>query len=77
MATWLTRRLNSVKIWAGRFTVRIEFKPQDCWVGVYWEGTVNNYRTLDSKNEWWVCIIPCFPIHIIYTKPYRDYFARH
>ena len=37
--------------------VRIEFKKQDFWIGAYW----------DSSNIW-ICLIPCFPIHISYNS---------
>ena len=45
--------------------VRVEFKPQDMWIGVYWEvdGSDDDFwRTIDI----WVCIIPTLPIHISY-----------
>lgn len=40
----------------------IKFKKQDCWIGIFW----NN----DSQKEThiWICLIPCFPIHIIKAK---------
>jgi hypothetical protein len=44
--------------------IRIEFKLQDCWIGAYWcrkfEG-LNLYSDLHI----YICLIPCFPIHII------------
>ena len=40
-------------IWWG---IRLEFKLQDFWMGVFWK---NNPRDIDI----WICIIPCFPIH--------------
>lgn len=41
--------------------VRLEFKLADMWVGVFWDkrGTALHI---------WLCIIPCFPIHITRTK---------
>lgn len=35
------------------YKIRIEFKPQDLWIGIYW--------------KWphvWICIIPMLPIHL-------------
>lgn len=37
--------------------VRIERKWQDCWIGVYWARS-------DDRLDVWVCLIPCFPVHI-------------
>lgn len=42
--------------------IRLEFKLQDCWVGIFWQGWVYN------AQETWICIIPMFPIHIIRLK---------
>jgi hypothetical protein len=38
--------------------IRIEFKLQDMWIGVYWQ---KKYACLHI----WICLVPCFPIHII------------
>ena len=45
-------------------TVRLEFKLEDLWVGIFWEVDV---WTVDI----WICIIPCFPIHIQRTERTR------
>lgn len=37
--------------------VRIEFKPQDLWVGVFWK---KNGPLLDV----WICLVPMLPIHV-------------
>jgi hypothetical protein len=43
-------------------TFRLEFKPQDLWVGAFW-------KTSSSSEGWrwhvdlWICLISCFPIH--------------
>jgi hypothetical protein len=47
-------------------SVKIEFIPNDLWVGIYWKRT---NAILDSgpsaaATDVYVCIIPCFPIHI-------------
>jgi hypothetical protein len=36
---------------------RLEFKPQDMWVGVFWK---KNGPLLDV----WICLLPMVPIHI-------------
>jgi hypothetical protein len=43
-----------------RWSWRIEFKPADIWIGVYWE-----------RRPWlhlWVCLLPMVPIHL-WRKP--------
>lgn len=37
--------------------VSIKWKPQDLWIGAYWE------RSLLGLTVW-VCIVPCLPIKI-------------
>lgn len=37
--------------------VRLEFKLEDMWRGAYW-------RKKDGILHVWICIYPCFPIHI-------------
>ena len=39
--------------------VRLEFKLEDFWVGVFWRGT-----RMPEMTDVWVCLIPCLPIHI-------------
>ena len=49
------------------YKVNIEFKKEDCWIGIYWR------RKINSLNIW-ICIIPCFPIHIRkYTPIHRRF----
>ena len=41
----------------GYLNIDVEFKLQDFWVGAYWKRGIH-------KFDIWICIIPCFPIHI-------------
>ena len=44
-----------------RWSVALEWKPQDLWVGVFWRrGREMGRRTTDL----WVCLVPMLPIHI-------------
>lgn len=43
------------------WSIGLEFKLQDVWVGFYWE---NSYEDFDI----WLCLIPCFPIHLLIIK---------
>lgn len=40
---------------------RLEFKLPDLWVGVFW-----NYKY--PFLEVWICLVPCFPIHIVWNN---------
>lgn len=55
-------------------TVRIEFKPQDLWVGVYWRVSkgVVDYKEWTYRNyDVWVCLLPTLPIHISWGRGVR------
>lgn len=45
--------------------VSIEFKLADCWIGIYWESTNDSYEVTTNA---YVCIVPCFPINIRWTR---------
>lgn len=47
--------------------LRIEWKPQDCWVGVFWEQS-------PFRLDIWVCVVPMLPLHFgwkgqVYAMP--------
>ena len=45
---------------------RLEWKPQDCWIGVFWK--TSHCETDDGKKPFvtdvWVCLLPMVPIHL-------------
>lgn len=53
--------------------VRIEFKPQDCWIGAFWKKTVTGRPHYSGDEHWWhdwdlwVCLLPMVPIHLSWT----------
>jgi hypothetical protein len=53
--------------WHGgdRLNVRLEWKPADLWIGVYWK--VKHYvgRPPAASLHIWICLLPCLPIHIV------------
>jgi hypothetical protein len=60
----------------GRQTwIALECHPADCWVGASWERRHTRYRTGTGvvTTEWhvWVCLVPCFPLHVIQTRGLR------
>ena len=53
--------------------IRIEFKLEDFWIGIFWKKNFDRYT--DIKKEYpytsiyiryqiWICVVPCFPVHI-------------
>jgi hypothetical protein len=40
-----------------RWFARLEWKPQDLWLGVFWKNKAP--RSLDV----WVCVLPMVPVH--------------
>ncbi len=42
---------------AFRFEVSLEFKVQDCWIGVYW-------AVRKAGVDVWICLLPMLPIHV-------------
>ncbi len=42
-------------------SIRLEFKLQDCWIGLYWK------RDQDRLHVW-LCVLPCVPLHIELTR---------
>lgn len=55
-----------------------EFKLEDMWIGVFWRKQVTHpmIDEMDTNHQFdlWICIIPCFPIHIQkkYQIKYND-----
>jgi hypothetical protein len=43
---------------------RLEFKLEDCWVGVFWRTTEahDNAKRVDV----WVCLLPMLPLHLVF-----------
>jgi hypothetical protein len=51
----MTRNILKVIV-TPRFSVALEFKPQDLWIGAYWQ-----------KGHCWICLLPMLPLHFAYT----------
>lgn len=41
----------------GSVWARFEFKLEDFWIGAFW-------RREAARWDIWVCLIPCFPLHL-------------
>lgn len=51
------------------FQLTLEFKPQDLWLGVYWNRGSRHSASSSgiqhvSVTDVWVCLLPCLPIHV-------------
>jgi len=48
--------------------IKFEFKIRDMWIGIYWTyGTIVLVYERKSYVQYdiWLCLVPCFPIHLI------------
>ncbi len=61
-------------------SVRILFKPQDLWVGVFWNVTKHQYvmptgnpavRIVAKEFSVYMCLLPCFPIRVRWIRGYK------
>jgi len=50
-----TRVLLSAR--AGRFSIALEWKLADLWVGLFF-----------TRTEAWLCLLPCLPIHVCWNR---------
>jgi hypothetical protein len=46
-----------------RWFFRIEFKPQDCWVGVFWRSGPRFPDFGPVAFDCWICVLPMIPLH--------------
>jgi hypothetical protein len=59
--------INAIKERIYQWTVCLEFKVQDCWIGCYWERYyIDSLEVLDI----WVCLIPMLSIHFQGSKEF-------
>lgn len=47
--------------------IKLEFKWQDMWVGIFYKRTTDRPAAMIVR-EWWICFVPCLPIHIEYVE---------
>lgn len=52
-------------------TIRLEFKPQDLWVGFFWRHRTyhdcQGYHVPDDLDLW-ICVVPMLPLHIRFIE---------
>ena len=53
------------------FTLSLEFKAADLWIGAYWTHRRDFPMTRWSRTDVWVCILPTLPIHLVLYLPHR------
>ncbi len=49
--------------------IRLEFKKEDCWIGMFWR---KQYSNIGTWIDIWICLIPMIPIHITYLKSLKQ-----
>lgn len=50
-----------------RWSVRLEAKPADLWMGAFWSSTTGptgRWAILDV----WVCLVPMLPVHLFFNR---------
>lgn len=46
-------------------TARFEFKPADCWIGLFWKcSRPSTFWQAGRPFELWICLVPMLPLHI-------------
>ena len=55
-----------------RWFVRIEWKPQDCWIGMFWKSGQRWPTFGPITFDCWVCVLPMLPIHFGYVSAVLD-----
>lgn len=66
----------------GTITASVEFKREDCWIGVFWRherhwaGTSpmmgNRPAGTAHVRHLWICVLPMLPIHIVQSWDVPD-----
>lgn len=65
----------SLKRVVRRFRVRVVWKLEDLWVGVFWKQHwhMGNDGMYSPAIKIWVCVVPCLPIYILtWREPSPD-----
>jgi len=52
---------------ADRLKVQIQFEPRDMWIGLFWRVT-RDVPAPASIVHLYVCLIPCFPLHLTWLR---------
>jgi hypothetical protein len=54
-----------------RISAALEFKPADCWVGVFWRRHIEVSRVAILRGELhvWICLVPMVPLHLVIRSP--------
>ncbi len=73
---WFLIPIAGVLLWGVKIAypclrVRLEFKPQDCWIGAYWEARgcpCEDPFCQCCEQHLWVCLLPMLPIHLNWPR---------
>jgi len=56
-----------------RVKLRLQFKPRDCWIGLYWQHRVQGW-----DGGWWeswtfrLCLLPMLPLQLDVDRSLRE-----
>lgn len=51
------------------FTLSLEFKLADMWVGAYWTHRAQHPMPRWRRTDIWLCALPTLPLHLVlYTR---------
>lgn len=53
------------------FTLCLEFKAADMWVGVFWKHRKQFPMKRWTRTDVWLCILPMLPVHLTLYLPMR------
>jgi hypothetical protein len=57
--------------WFMFFSIRIEWKLENFWIGALWKVEKDRYNHNEPHEvvHWdlWICILPCLPIHVSWS----------
>jgi hypothetical protein len=54
-------------------SVRLEWKPQNCWIGAFWKKTELENRDGDRvRFDLWICLLPMLPFHFVWTRDQEE-----
>lgn len=57
--------------------IRLEFKPQDLWIGLFWKVRRQNLEGLLGCTwtaDLWICLLPTLPLHFTWSRLNEDTF---
>lgn len=54
------------------FDYTFEYKLEDFWIGAFWKVESDPKYRLFDRLDVWICLIPCFPLHLMFYYNFRQ-----